>query len=55
MENICTQKSSYLQCILNEIDEQDTPFPDCKHKHMMKSGAPPLQSGSPVPSVTTCI
>ena len=23
------------------INEQDTSFVDCKHKHMMKSGAPP--------------
>ena len=23
------------------VDEQDTFFLDCKHKHMMKSGAPP--------------
>ena len=38
---IFTQKSFYLQGILNDINEQDTPFLDCKHKHMMKSGAPP--------------
>ena len=31
----------YLQGILDDINEQDTPFVDCKHKHMMKSGAPP--------------
>ena len=25
----------------DDIDVQDTSFLDCKHKHMMKSGAPP--------------
>ena len=35
------QKSLYLQGILSDINEQDTSFLDCKHKHMMKSGAPP--------------
>ena len=30
--------------------QQDTSFLDCKHKHMMKSGAPPNES--PAPSVT---
>ena len=38
---IFTQASSYLQGILNDINEQDTSFLDCNHKHMMKSGAPP--------------
>ena len=37
---IFTQESSYLQGILNGINEQDTSFLDCKYKHMMKSGAP---------------
>ena len=27
--------------MLNDINEQDPSFLDCKHKHMMKSGAPP--------------
>ena len=35
------QESFYLQGILNDINEQDTFFINCKHKHMMKSGAPP--------------
>ena len=26
-------------------NEQDTYFLDCKHKHMMKSGAPPDKFG----------
>ena len=26
---------------MDDINEQDTSFLDCKHKHMMKSGAPP--------------
>ena len=38
---VFTQESFYLQRILNEINEQDTSFLDCKHKPMMKSGAPP--------------
>ena len=38
---IFTHESFYLQGILNNINEQDTSFLDCKHKHMMKSGAPP--------------
>ena len=38
---IFTQESFNLQGILNDINEQDKSFLDCKHKHMMKSGAPP--------------
>ena len=38
---IFTQESFNLQGILNDINEQNTSFLDCKHKHMMKSGAPP--------------
>ena len=38
---ISAQESFYLQGILNDIDEQDTSFVHCKHKHMMKCGAPP--------------
>ena len=38
---IFAQESFYLQSILNDINEQDTSFLDCKHKHMMKCGAPP--------------
>ena len=38
---IFTQESLYLQGVLNDINEQDTSFLDCKHKHMMKSGVPP--------------
>ena len=40
-EYIFTQESFYLQGILNDINEEDTSFHHCKHKHMMKSGAPP--------------
>ena len=37
MENIFLHKKvSYLQSILNDINEQDTPFLDCKYKHMWK-------------------
>ena len=39
------QKSFYLQGILDDITEQDLSFVDCKHKHMMKSGAPPDKFG----------
>ena len=42
---IFAQDSFYLQGILDDIDEQDTSFIDCKHKHMMKSGAPPDKFG----------
>ena len=40
-----TQESFYLQGVLNDIYVQDTSFLDCKHKHMMKSGAPPDKIG----------
>ena len=42
---IFAQERFYLHCILNDINEQDTSFLDCKHKHMMKSGAPPDKFG----------
>ena len=42
---ISAQESFYLQGIFNSINEQDTSFLDCKHKHMMKSGAPPDKFG----------
>ena len=38
---IFTQESFYLNGIFNNINEKDTSLLDCKHKHMMKSGAPP--------------
>ena len=38
---ISAQETFYLQSILNDINKQDTSFCDCKHKHMMKCGAPP--------------
>ena len=37
---ISAQEMFYLQGVLNDINEQDTSFLDCKHKHMMKCGAP---------------
>ena len=49
---IFTQESFYLPDILNDINQQDTSFLDCKHKHMMKSGAPPDKNRSPAPPVT---
>ena len=41
MKNIFLHKkvSICLQGILDVINEPDTSFLDCKHKHMMKSGA----------------
>ena len=42
---IFTQEIFYLQGILNDINEQDTSFLDCKHKHMVKSGTPPDKVG----------
>ena len=38
--------------MLDDINEQDTSFVDCKHKHMMKSGAPPDKFGVPYRMVT---
>ena len=34
---IFVQECFYLQGILDDTNEQDTPFLDCKHKHMMKA------------------
>ena len=42
---IFTQEVSCLQGILDDINEQDTSFLGCKHKHMMKRGAPPEKFG----------
>ena len=52
MKYIFAQESFYLQGILDDINEQDTSFLDCKHKHMMKSGAPPDKFGVLYPMVT---
>ena len=41
---IFTQENLYLRGIPNNINER-TPFLDFKHKHMMKSGAPPDKVG----------
>ena len=42
---ISSQECFYLQGLLNDINEQDTSFLDCKHKHMIKCGAPPDKFG----------
>ena len=42
---IFAQENFYLQGILDDINEQDTSFLDCKQKHMMKSRAPPDKFG----------
>ena len=42
---IFAQESFYLQGILEDINEQETFFLNCKHKHMMKSGATPDKFG----------
>ena len=34
---IFAQESFYLRGILDDINEQDTSFLECKHKHMMKA------------------
>ena len=34
-------RSFYQQGILNDINEHNASFPGCKHKNMIKSGAPP--------------
>ena len=39
------QESFYLQGMLDDVNEQDISFVDCKHKHMIKSGAPPDKFG----------
>ena len=38
---IFTQESFIYKVCSTIYHEQDTSFHDCKHKHMMKSGAPP--------------
>ena len=48
---IFAQEGFYLEGILNDINEQDTSFLDCEHKHMMKCGAPPGKFGVHVPYV----
>ena len=42
---IFTLETFYLHGIFNNITKQDTYFLDCKHQHMMKSGAPPDKVG----------
>ena len=42
---IFIQESFSQQGILNDINEQDTSFLDCKHNHMMKIGASPDKVG----------
>ena len=41
----------YLQGRLGDTNEQDTSFLDCKHKQMMKYGAPPDKFVVQVPYV----
>ena len=50
---IFAQESFYLQDVLDDINEQDISFLDCKHEHMMKSGAPPDKLGL-LFSMVTC-
>ena len=42
---IFTQENFYLQGVFDDINEQGTSSLDCKHKQMMKSGAPPEKLG----------
>ena len=42
---IFTQETLYIHSIFNNITEQDTSLLDCKHKHMMKRGAPLYKVG----------
>ena len=45
-ENISLHKKVfYLQGTLGDINEHVTSILDCKHKHMMKRGAPPDKFG----------
>ena len=39
------EKNILTQGIINDITKQDTSLLDCKHKHMIKSGAPPYKVG----------
>ena len=48
---IFAEESFYLQGILDDINELDTSFLDCKHKHMMKCGASLDKFGVSVPYV----
>ena len=41
----CTRKFLSTRLLNDILNEQDTSFLDCKHKHMMKSGAPPDKFG----------
>ena len=45
MENIFLHKKVPIYMVANNIDEQNTSFLDCKHKPIMKSGAPPDKVG----------
>ena len=49
---IFARDSFHLPGILNDINNQDTSFLDCKHRHMMKCGAPPDIYRSPC---TVCL
>ena len=40
--------------MLNYINEQDTSFLDCKHRHIMKSGTPPDKFGCRMYNTTEC-
>ena len=42
---VFTQENFYLRGILNDINEKNTSCFICKHKHMMKNGAPPDRVG----------
>ena len=42
---IFAQESFYLQGILKDINEEETSFLDCKHKHMINNGASPDKFG----------
>ena len=39
------QDCLYFQGVFICINERDTSFPDCKHKHMLENGAPPYKFG----------
>ena len=45
MQEKMHKKVSIYKDILDDLNEQDRSFLYCKHKHMMKSGAPPDKIG----------
>ena len=41
LQSLARKETLHKKGTHNNTNEQDTSFLDCKHKHMMKNGAPP--------------